>query len=150
MLGQTSTLNGFSLTGLVLIQTADRPFNLLDPAIGRMVRSDMLRMWSVLSHITSILLMAGAAYRNVTLLLGMIGIRLRNEADKDLDPWRSVVSRTEYWSRKPREVPTYKQPTLMSNVSTCTIMLQSIQTKTIFILPFLQLQGGTTCSTKTE
>ena len=86
MLGQTSTLNGFSLTGLVLIQTADRPFNLLDPAIGRMVRSDMLRMWSVLSHITSILLMAGAAYRNVTLLLGMIGIRLRNEADKDLDP----------------------------------------------------------------
>lgn len=110
----------------------------------------MLRMWSVLSHMTSILLMAGAAYRKVTLLLGMMGTRHRKEeADRHLDPWTSVVSITEYWRRKPREVPTYKQPTLMSSVSTCSInnLLQSSPFKKF--LPFLQVLVEPACSTVT-
>lgn len=111
-LSSTSILNGFSLTGLEFTQAAESPLSLLEPAMGRMERSDMLRMWRAESHITSILLMVGAACTKVTLLPGIIGILVRNSSDRELgDSW------TENCKRLPRDVPAYRQPTLMSSVS---------------------------------
>ena len=44
----------------------------------------MLRMWSVESHMTSILLMVGAACTNVTLLSGMIRTLVMKSSDREL------------------------------------------------------------------
>ena len=80
----TSILKGFSLVGLEFTQAVERPLSLFEPAIGRMARSDMLRMWSVESLMTSILLMVGAACTKVTLLSGMIRTLVMKSSDREL------------------------------------------------------------------
>ena len=102
------------------MHTAERPFNLLLPAIGRIDKSVRLRMKSVESQKASSLLMAGAALRRTTLCPGESSLVARWLAENCRLPCSSRHSARPYWRIRPPDVAKYKDPRL-EMISCCKV-----------------------------
>ena len=94
------------------MHTAERPFNLLLPAIGRIDKSVRLRMKSVESQRASSLLMAGAALRRTTLCPGESSLVASWLAENCRLPCSSRHSARPYCRIRPPDVAKYRDPRL--------------------------------------
>ena len=98
------------------MHTAERPFNLLLPAIGSTERSDRLRIKSVESQKARSLFMAGAALRRATLCPGESSLVARWFAENCRRLCSSRHSASPYCRIRPADVAKYNEPRLEDNL----------------------------------